>query len=785
MSRTIKIFLLLLIAGSSNWLFAQNLDSLRTLIINKSDYNAKIEAFEELANYYSSEDQDSAEILIKQWIRLAEVHNDPLGIANAKVHYARFYSGRSEFEKAIEQFKLSKSIYLKQNDTIALSNTIKELAETYSSIKDQSNALKNFLEALELKESLNDEFGMASIYNSIGSIYYNNRKYKEAYAYFQKSLTISENREFYFAQAILLMNIGNIYNDSYTDSIFNDVAVLVKDSLDNGKLKTQADDSIDTSLILKYYRDEAISYYNKSLVVAKKLKNKNILSQLYLNLGIIDTIHSVEYFVQYYKIRNEMGDVHGQWTGLKNLAVFYNSRKNYHKANIYAKKALKLVEKGEYYREERNDSYVQLATIKNNLREYEDAYNLLKNHLDLKDSLQKDEQVKEFAAMEKRWNYEKREKENALLKKGNELLKKESELVEAKNAKQRIYLWASGLGLLLFGFLIFFILRGYRQKQKANLLLSEQKAQIEKANLELNHQNEEIAAQRDEIEAQRDVVFKQKEQIEEIHKEVSESIDYAKRLQTAILPKTDVLQANVSDYFVLFLPKDKVSGDFYWWTHLENKTIITAADCTGHGVPGAFMSMLGVSFLKEIVTKEYITQPALILKKLRKEIIKTLDQKGIAGEQKDGMDMSLISVDHQHKRIQFAGANNPLYIVSNSDISQQIIDAKPLNEDGEINLFEIKADKMPIAIYEKMDPFTNHELQLQSGDILYMFSDGFADQFGGPKGKKFMYKTFKKILLENSQLSMIEQKEKLHKAFTEWRGEEEQIDDVVVIGIKL
>ncbi len=313
-----------------------------------------------------------------------------------------------------------------------------------------------------------------------------------------------------------------------------------------------------------------------------------------------------------------------------------------------------------------------------------------------------------------------------------------------------------------------------KQLSLANDEITVQKNQIEQKNTELNQLIEEVTTQRDEIE-------KQKEIVEEIHYEVEQSIDYATRLQSTILPEEKLLGKHLTDHFVLFKPKDKVSGDFYWWTHIENHTIITAADCTGHGVPGAFMSMLGGSFLREIIEKEYITNTGLILKKLRKEIIKSLKQKGEVGEQKDGMDMAIISINHETNIVQFSGANNPLYIITND--KRNLTGFKNLL--GIEGFYETKPNKMPIAIYEKMDNFTTHEIQLEKGDQLYMFSDGFADQFGGPKGKKFKYKPFKKLLLENADKPMTKQKEILNYAFENWKGNIEQVDDVVVIGIKI
>ncbi|MBI4646216.1 MAG: SpoIIE family protein phosphatase, partial [Bacteroidia bacterium] len=269
----------------------------------------------------------------------------------------------------------------------------------------------------------------------------------------------------------------------------------------------------------------------------------------------------------------------------------------------------------------------------------------------------------------------------------------------------------------------------------------------------------------------------QKEYIEEIYKEVTDSINYAKRIQSAALPNIEDVRNYLSDIFVLFKPKDVISGDFYWFAKVENQLVITAADCTGHGVPGAIMSMLGMIILREIVVKEYITQPDVILRKLRKEIIRALGQTGAPGEQKDGMDMSLCSINVKTRELQWAGANNPLWLVNVSHLE----DVKHLEE--------VKPDKMPIGIYVNMDKFTLYEMQLQKGDVLYMTSDGFSDQFGGPKGKKFMSKRLKELLLKISDKPMKEQKEILDKTIEDWKSNYgvkfEQTDDITVVGLKI
>ncbi|MCF8299146.1 MAG: SpoIIE family protein phosphatase [Saprospiraceae bacterium] len=316
-------------------------------------------------------------------------------------------------------------------------------------------------------------------------------------------------------------------------------------------------------------------------------------------------------------------------------------------------------------------------------------------------------------------------------------------------------------GFMVVLIIIIIVVRQYIVKRKMNLLLAQQKEQISK--------------QRDEIHKQHEIVVEQK-------KEITDSINYAKKIQVAMLPAEDTIHNILGEHFILFKPKDIVSGDFFWATETNDWVIVTAADCTGHGVPGAFMSMLGISFLNEIVRKKEVINAADILNNLRSSIIEALKQTGEYGTQKDGMDMSIIAINKDRKRALWAGANNPLWIIRNANINKEFEDPKDRIE-------EIKADKMPVAVHVKMDEFTNHEIQVEAGDRLFLFSDGYPDQFGGPKGKKFMNKAFKRLLSKTSSMPMKQQGEQLKEELEKWMtayGEHyEQLDDITVIGLKI
>lgn len=316
-------------------------------------------------------------------------------------------------------------------------------------------------------------------------------------------------------------------------------------------------------------------------------------------------------------------------------------------------------------------------------------------------------------------------------------------------------------GFLIVLIIIIIVVRQYIIKRKMNLLLAQQKEQISK--------------QRDEIQKQHITVLEQK-------KKITDSINYAKKIQDALLPSFETINKFLGEHFILFKPKDIVSGDFFWATKTKDWIIITAADCTGHGVPGAFMSMLGITFLNEIVRKKDVINAAEILNHLRASVIEALKQTSNHSSQKDGMDMSIIAINKDRKRALWAGANNPLWIVKNKNINKKFDDPAEMIE-------EIKADKMPVAIHLRMNEFTNHEIMLEPGDRIFLFSDGFPDQFGGPKGKKFMYKAFKRVIANTSNLPMQQQGENLEKVLENWmKGYENQcnqIDDITIIGIKI
>jgi serine phosphatase RsbU (regulator of sigma subunit) len=304
-------------------------------------------------------------------------------------------------------------------------------------------------------------------------------------------------------------------------------------------------------------------------------------------------------------------------------------------------------------------------------------------------------------------------------------------------------IWFLALSFVVLVFIVIGIIRLRTRKLERDKRILEEK--VRQRTAEIERQKNEIAAQKEEI---------------------MDSIHYAQRIQKAILPAPDVIKKVLPENFILFLPRDIVSGDFYWMTRVDEWSVFAAADCTGHGVPGAFMSMLGVSFLNEIISKHDKLEASDILNHLRDLIMHTLSQK--ESESKDGMDIALCILNNKTKELQYSGAFNPLYLIRKGQ------------------LIEYKADRMPIGIYGGMEKdFTNHQVKLKKGDCLYIFSDGFPDQIGGEKGKKYLSKKFKEFLIANHDKPMQEQYEILHNRIVEWMGDYQQVDDILLMGIRI
>ncbi len=521
--------------------------------------------------------------------------------------------------------------------------------------------------------------------------------------------------------------------------------------------------------------DPAIENFNQSLILNEQLNNKNAQRVINGYLGLVylekeDYNPAIQAFTKSLELNKSADKKQEVISDYYNLSLAYQGLADYTKSNEYATRAY------EKSLEENNlktirSSFLVLAENYEKLGESKNANEFYEKASTISKQLQKEQMVKleeekeqiqttvsrkeeelkstqsqldEVKADNKEYQLEKERRELEIMQE-----KAEAKAKEEMRKTQILYLLI--VIALFMVVLVLFILQNRARK---------------KNNKKLLEQNKKIESQKTEIEKQRDLADKQR-------KNLTDSIQYARRIQSAVIPREESLLEQFNDSFIFYRPRDIVSGDFYWFVQKDNKAIIAAADCTGHGVPGAFMSMLGIAYLNEIVNKiaTNIHINSLnadeILNELRNKVIFSLRQSENKRDPKDGMDIALCIIDFQKNKLEYAGAYNPLLII----------------RDGE--LLKLKADKMPVSYHRKKDqPFTRHNFDLIDGDCLYMLTDGYIDQFGGKEGQKFLMKNFTKQLLEIHQEPMWKQKEILINTFEDWKGNNNQIDDVLVIGLK-
>lgn len=524
---------------------------------------------------------------------------------------------------------------------------------------------------------------------------------------------------------------------------------------------------------------KAQEYYQKTISLKKQMGDSARLATTYNNIGVIfNSLRKPEiaklYFDTTLFLAQKFPDYYTEADALGNIANYNFKKANYKEAEKYCRKAyalkkelqdsygsatsasdlsailmasnqLDLAEKtlaeGEKIAIDNNYPEALLPIYQNYSQIYEKkgdfkkALFYINKTISLKDTLLADGKLREAAVKEKEYSFEVIQMKDSLQ---NEFQKNETKLAHDKQLyKQKLVSYAVIVALTGVLLIAVFIFRAYNEKKKSHLIISEQKKEVEL----------------------------QKHIIEEHQKETIDSINYAKKIQYALLAHDDLLKKNLLDYFVLFNPKDIVSGDFYWATEHNDKFYLACCDSTGHGVPGAFMSLLNIGFLSEAIKEKNILLPNEILNYVRKRLIESIGNDG----QQDGMDCILICIDDkvESKTITYAAANNAPILISNNQV------------------IELPKDKMPVGKGERMESFKLQSLSLQEGDVLFLYTDGYADQFGGPKGKKFKYKQLNELLLSINNNSTEEQKVKLMTVFEEWKGNLEQVDDVCVIGIRI
>ncbi len=588
-------------------------------------------------------------------------------------------------------------------------------------------ALNQYKTALSIYKKKENKKKIASTLNNIGLIFEKRGEYEKALEYLLKSLEIQESRGKKEELAKNYLNIGLIHmrigNYEKANSFYQKSKKIRQELNDKEGLAL-----VYNNLAILYYRMENYgkvrNYFERAYKTYKELKNKrrqaltlSNLGQIYFEIGKYDK--ALKTYNTCLETEKKLKDKDGMTGTYQMIAQVLKQRGEYDKALSKLRKGLKLAKEISSKSLIRNiyENYYTIYKAKNN---YHQALKWHEKYLLLHDSIinkSKNKQINELQT-----KYETKKKERKI-----ELLNKEKKVQELKIKKQRYLNYF--IGIIAIIILLFAI------------ILMIHKRKIQAAHKRLSHQK----------------------------KQINDSITYASRIQNAILPTNKQINNILSeDHFILFRPKEMVSGDFYFIDQKNGKNIIASADCTGHGVPGAFMSLLGHTFLKEIIKSAEALEPNLILDKLRNYIISSLRQTHEIGTGKDGMDISLCIIDEEKQKIHFSGAYQVMLYIRNDNITRY------------------KGDKMPIGIhYKKQEKFSKQVINYQKGDVIYLFSDGFIDQFGGDKNKKFRLKNLEKLLANIYTEPMNSQKIQLNQTFDEWKKGHEQLDDVVVIGIKL
>lgn len=651
------------------------------------------------------------------------------------------YYGRGELDKGMDHLHRALKIQQEIDAKLEVANTLNNMGAIYFSQGQNEIALDYFLQGFETQKKLGDEKRMAYTLNNIANIYGGLGQMDKALDYHYQGLKINEKLNNKSATASSLNNLAAIYvrlGQKDKGLEFYDRSLAIRKEIGDKLGIVISLNNIGTVYKDMGQTEKALDFCNRSLEIAEEITNKNGIANALNNIGTIydskgDIDLALEYITRGLKIYEEINDQPKVTNSLNNIGRILMLKKKYPDAKDRIRKALDIAQKGNNIEGIRN-SFLFLAKADSAMGNLADAFEHYKSYIVFRDSLVNDASRK--MAIRKQMQYEYGKKE--------ELMKaeqaKERAIAEEKNRKQKIITWAVLGGLVLVALFATIIFRSLRVTRRQKQLI------------EIKNKETEL----------------QKKIIEEKNKDILDSIMYAKRIQQAKLPKKEDIYSIFPESFVMFRPKDIVSGDFYFFHKANGHACIAAADCTGHGVPGALMSMIGSEKLNDAVAQS--SHPSDILKKLNIGVKTSLRQSGNDDSTRDGMDIALCKIDLQNCRLHYAGANRPLWIVRK----------------GQVQVEEIKATKKAIGGLTADDQhFDSHEIQLTKGDTFYIFSDGYADLFNGINGKKLTTKKLKQLLLDIQGKSMQQQEVHLEEFARAWSHNTEQVDDILVIGVRV
>ena len=678
-----------------------------------------------LSNYDKSENYFNAAI------KIFNILNNQKGLSGCYNNLGLVLELKGEFTLALSYYHKSLEINRKINNKSGIASSLTNIGNILQKQGNYKSSVEYYVKSLKIREELNEKIGIADAYNNIGALYEKQNAFEEAIKNYQKALVLYVAIDEKPKSAMVLNNIGII-------------------------LKEQ-----------KQY-ENSLEYYQQALKIREDYGDKQGVASSLLNIGEVYKAQkkykeAFENFTRSQEIFKEIGNRYGVIQVKVELADYYLVVSNF---NESINQIEYLVNTKEILPEHLMQAFNILSKAYAKKNNYVLAYKYQDKYLVLKDSLGNEENMKKILQIQLQYEFDKKQQEIEIIQEKQRL----NDSVRLNNRKLVIFILI--ICLIAFLFIGLLIYRSYRIKKQDNFILELQKKEIEDTNEELKLFQEELISQKENLEVQKNLVMIHRDKIAEQNQKITDSIQYAKRIQNSILPPEELFSNSFTDYFILFKPKDIVSGDFYWLKETDSRIFIAVADCTGHGVPGAFMSLLGMSFLNEIVESGMV-QSSEILSKVRDRIKNILRYQINKQESKDGMDIALCVVDKIENEIQFSGAYHSLLI---------------LRKNGENNphLIEIKGDKMPVGAHFKLDRgFTVHQFKIEKTDKFYMFTDGFIDQFGGAYDRKFLPKRFKEILIKTGNDTMYIQKNELINNLDNWMEQTEQIDDILVIGFSL
>lgn len=720
MNKQFYFFAIVFFFFSFTPLFSQNSDSLLLLLKSSKNNKTKAELYNKISFSLCNNDPQTALLYADSALKLSQIIKDKNNTDRAWFNKGKVYQLMGDFKKCRECFQNTLDFAQTEKNDRKLSQSYGQLGICFRNAEKYKTALTYFQKALNFAEKIGDKNLIAGCCNNMANVLSDLKQYENATEFLQR---IIDMKEFIPNSDNLSAAYTNFAEIKSVEGNFEDAKIMLQNAIEidtkNNNLHALSG-GYSNLAGLEYMSGNlngALKMMEKVIEIDLKIGSPSILAADYNNLGsIYQEFKKYDQAIQYYKLSVEYSK---KQSGMVDILSSLNG--------ISQCKALTGDMNGAYY--------------------------TLLESMAIKDTLYNDQTNKTVAEMKSKYETEKKQLVIEQLEDRSKIDSLEIEKVNREKSesdrtkKRQFYIFSSGfIVLLIISFLIF---RSYRQKQKANEIITRQKEEVENQKLLVEHQ---------------------KEIVEEKNKEILDSIIYAKRLQDAILPPLKVVKEYLPDSFILYKPKDIVAGDFYFMEPIGNKIVIAAADCTGHGVPGAMVSVVCANALNRAVKEFNLTESGKILDKVRELVLETFSKS--ESEVKDGMDISLCVMDLKLQKLYWSGANNPLWLFRK-------------NENGIVDLTEYKPDKQPIGKTEQPLPFNTSVIDCKKEDTFYIFTDGYEDQFGGEKGKKFKSSKMKEMLLSFQSLSMENQRLSILSSFENWKGDLEQVDDVCIIGIRI